>query len=193
MYEGNYGHVRLAQPAHVAALRLRLDARAQFPATRRAVAHLRHQLRLLHALYARPPRSAHRAAQLSPPLLGAAGAVRRLRPPNAARGRRLVAPHQRPLPLLGGRRSYLPHPVQHLAVLPRPRRRSVDRTSSRPAAHKSAREQCRPQHVASPRPRQSTIHAPRGRPAPSADLRVWRRVHPPQPRRRQLVFADRDL
>src|SRR5688572_30105189 len=73
--ESHYGDVRYAEPAHAAAVWLRLDSRAQLYAAGAAQRHVRQMLCWQYAVYARAPRTAHRALQFSAPPLGANRAV----------------------------------------------------------------------------------------------------------------------
>ena len=65
VHEGDHGHVRHPQPALPAAVRVRLDARAELRAAGRTHRDLRQLLRRQHALHARTARAAHRPATTS--------------------------------------------------------------------------------------------------------------------------------
>ena len=96
--------VRFREPADAAALWRPVARHAQLQAPRRAHRHLRQPLYRLDALHARAPRHADRPPLLPAPELGPAGALRQFLPGDPEDRRLLLAPHLRPLPLLGGRR-----------------------------------------------------------------------------------------
>ena len=112
--------LQLREPADARALRRPAPRDTELQAPRRAQRHLRQPLHRLDALHAGAARHADRPPLLPAPQLGPARALRQFLPRAPEDRRRLLAPDLRPLPLLGGRRRHLPHPLQLLRVHPRP-------------------------------------------------------------------------